>query len=311
MTVLVIGDANVDLDIRLPVDSRAKEHANPDPQLLGGGSAANTAAALARLGIDCRFAGAVGDDSFGRFAVASLETAGVDTTWITTTPDLPTVTVITVKQPDGERLIYVWPPSGGAHAALEVETATAALTGVEWLHVSGICLRVLPAREALLAAMARARADGILVSFDLNLRLENWGWDDGFRDVAMAAVARSDVVLGAANDEVGTLAGKQDPVAAARALSDGRRTVVARLGAAGAVACSEGLVVAENGFEVAVVDTVGAGDAFNAGFIAARLEGGTMAEALQWGNAVAALTIGRAGARSTPMVAQLASFLRQ
>ena len=311
MTVLVVGDANVDLDIRLPEQPPVSEHANPDPQLFGGGSAANTAAALARLGLDCRFAGTVGDDSFGRFAVASLEAAGVDTSWMTASTDLPTVTVITVKQPDGERLIYVWPPSGGAHAALEVEPTIAAVSGVEWLHVSGICLRVQPAREALLATMARARADGIVVSFDLNLRLENWGWDDGFREVVMAAVERADVVLGAAEDEVAALAGHEDPITAATTLAGPQRTVVARLGAAGAVACSEGSVVAEPGLEVAVVDTVGAGDAFNAGFIASRLSGGTIAEALGWGNGVAALSIEKAGARSTPTATQLESFLNR
>ncbi len=309
MTVLVVGDANVDLEIRLPRQPRASEHANPDPQLFGGGSAANTAAALARLGLDCRFAGTVGDDSFGKFAVASLDVAGVDTSSMTATPDLPTVTVITVKQPDGERLIYVWPPSGGAHAALEVESTIAAVSGAEWLHVSGICLRVRPAREALLAAMAQARADGVAVSFDLNLRLENWGWDEGFRDVVMAAVERSDVVLGAAGDEVGALAGTEDPIVAATALAARQRMVVARLGAAGAIACFDGSVVAEAGFEVAVVDTVGAGDAFNAGFIASRLRGGTIADALRWGNAVAALSIGESGARSTPTEAQLSAFL--
>ena len=309
MTVLVVGDANVDLEIRLPEQPRASEHANPDPQIFGGGSAANTAAALARLGLECRFAGTVGDDSFGRSAVASLEAAGVDTGWMTVSSELPTVTVITVKQPDGERLIYVWPPSGGAHAALEVESTIAAVSGVEWLHVSGICLRVRPAREALLAAMGRARADGIAVSFDLNLRLENWGWDDGFRDVVMAAVERSDVVLGAAGDEIEALADSEDPIAAATALAGTHRTVVARLGAGGAIACSAGSVVAEPGFEVAVVDTVGAGDAFNAGFIASRLRGETIGGALRWGNAVAALSIGEAGARSTPTVARLNEFL--
>ena len=77
MTVVVIGDANVDLEIRLPVDSR-EIHANPDPRMSGGGSAANTAAALARLDVPTRFVGAVGDDNAGRHAVESLARSGVD-----------------------------------------------------------------------------------------------------------------------------------------------------------------------------------------------------------------------------------------
>lgn len=300
MSVLVVGDANVDLEIRLPSDMHSETHANPDPQLFGGGSAANTAAALARLEMACRFAGAVGDDSFGRFAVQSLAEAGVDTDHVIVAPGEPTVTVIAIVPPDGDRLIYVWPPSGGAHGAFQPNDVVSAVTGSDWLHVSGICLRVEPARDAVLAAMQRARADGIPVSFDLNLRLENWGWEAGFREVAEAAVERADVVLGAASDEIGALAGIHDPVEAAKALAAESRLVVARLGAAGAVACSAGDVVAVPGFAVTVVDTVGAGDAFNAGFIAARIRGEDLPGAVRWGNAVAGLTVSRAGARSSP-----------
>jgi fructokinase/2-dehydro-3-deoxygluconokinase len=148
--------------------------------------------------------------------------------------------------------------------------------------------------------MQRARADGIPVSFDLNLRLENWGWEAGFREVAGTAVEHADVVLGAASDEIGPLAGIDDPVEAAKALAGDARLVIARLGAAGAVACSASDVTAASGIEVAVADTVGAGDAFNAGFIAARVRGDDVAEALRWGNAVAGLTVSRTGARSTP-----------
>lgn len=309
MSVLVVGDANVDLEIRLPSEAGPVDHANPEPLLFGGGSAANTAAALARLDVACRFVGTVGDDGFGRFAVASLEEAGVNTRAVATTSEAPTVTVIAVAQPGGERLIYVWPPSGGAHGALLPATATEAVAGAEWLHVSGICLRLLPSRDAVLAAMERARAVGVPVSFDLNLRLENWGWDDGFRDVVHAAVARSDVVLGAASDEIGAMTGIADPAEAAMSVAGDGRLAVARLGAGGAVACSEAGVVEVPAFEVAVLDTVGAGDAFNAGFIAARRRGFDVAEALRWGNAVAALTITQPGARSTPTLQSVETLL--
>jgi fructokinase/2-dehydro-3-deoxygluconokinase len=311
MSVLVVGDANVDLEIRLPTRPGATAHANPEPRLFGGGSAANTAAALAGLGVPCRFAGSVGDDGYGRFAVASLEAAGVDTAVVETTSEAPTVVVIVVVPPGGDRLIYVWPPTGGAHGWLRADVAVASVTGADWLHVSGICLRVSPSREAVLAAMGRANAARVPVSFDLNLRLENWGWDAGFRDVVEAAVELSDVVVGGAFDEIGALAGIDDPVEAARSLAGDGRLVVARLGADGAVACSDDGVVAVPGSEVAVVDTVGAGDAFNAGFIAARLRGSDVADAVRWGNAVAALTISRPGARSTPTPEDLEAFLAE
>jgi sugar/nucleoside kinase (ribokinase family) len=121
MSVVVIGDVNVDLEILLPERGGPRTHANPEPRLFGGGSAANTAAALARLGLECRFVGTVGDDNYGRFAAASLAEAGVDTTSIITVAGAPTVMVITAVLSDGERLIYVWPPTGGAHIALQIE----------------------------------------------------------------------------------------------------------------------------------------------------------------------------------------------
>ena len=309
MSVVVIGDANVDVEIVLPSGHHLGTHANPEPRLFGGGSAANTASALARLGVGCRFVGTVGDDTYGRFAVAALVDAGVDTSGVESTERAPTVMVIVVVPPDGERLIYVWPPTGGAHADLSVETAESSIRDAEWLHVSGLCLRVSPAREAVLAAMGRARHLGIPVSFDVNLRLENWGWDDGFRAVVDRAVERSDVVLGAAVDEICPLGGHADPVDAARALAGDDRLVIARLGPDGAVACSRDQTVRQPGFAVDVVDTVGAGDAFNAGFITARHRGADVSGALRWGNAVAALAIGHPGARSTPTLGEVEDLL--
>lgn len=310
MNVVVIGDANVDLEIQLPVET-GPTHANPDPRMSGGGSAANTAAALARLEVPTRFVGAVGDDAAGRHAVESLARSGVDVGDVRTVSSVPTVTVIVVLPPDGERLIYVWPPRGGAHAMLDVAHAISAVEDADWVHISGICLRVTPAREALFAAMERARDRGIPVSLDLNLRLENWGWEEGFRDVALEAVERADVVLGSAVDEIGPLGGADDPVAAARSLGAGERLVVARLGAKGSMAITDRDVITAAGMAVRVVDTVGAGDAFNAGFIAARLEDRSLDEALTWGNAVAATTISRHGARSGPTRPDLMSLLER
>jgi fructokinase/2-dehydro-3-deoxygluconokinase len=305
----VVGDANVDLEILLPDEAGPMVRANPEPRLFGGGSAANTAAALARLDVACRFVGTVGDDSFGRFAVDSLEEAGVDTNAVRTTSESPTVTVIAVTQPGGERLIYTWPPSGGAHGALLPAAAVQAVVGSEWLHVSGICLRPESSRHAMLVAMERARSDGVKVSFDLNLRLENWGWDGRFRDVVETAVEHSDVVFGAATDEIQALAGIDDPVDAAMSLVEDGRLVIARRGADGAVVCSDTGVTSVPGFQVAVLDTVGAGDVFNAGFIAAQLRGSDVATSVRWGNAAAALTISKPGARSSPTLSELEALV--
>ncbi len=309
MRVLVVGDINVDMEILLPHREQVDIHSNPAPRLLGGGSAANTAAALGRLGVHCQFVGTVGDDSFGSFARTSLGKAGVDVALVESTPQAPTVTVITVVPRDGDRLIYVWPPSGGAHQEIDSEVAVEAVHGADWVHISGICLRLSPAREALLATMTHAKTLGIPVSLDLNLRLENWGWDDAFREVMETAVELCDIVMGSGTDEVAPLAGITDPLAAARHLAARHGTVVTRLGPSGSFACSADGEVAVPGFAVEVADTVGAGDAHNAGFIVSMLRGSDLGEALRWGNAVAALTISTPGARSTPTLAEVENLL--
>jgi sugar/nucleoside kinase (ribokinase family) len=106
---------------------------------------------------------------------------------------------------------------------------------------------------------------GIPVSLDLNLRLENWGWDDGFREVMESAVELCDIVMGSGTDEVAPLAGIADPLAAARHLAARHGTIVTRLGSNGSFVCSADGEVAVRGFTVEVADTVGAGDAHNAG----------------------------------------------
>ncbi len=301
MSAVVLGDANVDLVIRLP-DRAVPQPQLDAPQLFGGGSAANAAVALARLGVPVSFAGAVGDDGYGRFVRDDFVTEGVDVSGVRMVPDAFTAMVIAMVEPSGERWIVVWPPERGADNLLRPEDVDAAqIAAAGWLHTSGMCLRASSVREAVLHAMQVARGAGVPVSLDLNLRLELWGWGDDIRATVTRAIEQADVVFGSAAEEIAPLAGLDDAEAAARSLAAGARTVVARQGADGVLAVTpDGATVRAAAFAVPVADTIGAGDAFDGGFIAARLAGEDVAGALQWGNAVAALTIQQPGARSSP-----------
>ncbi len=310
---LIIGDACVDLMVRVPEKSGpAYEH--PEPELHGGGTGANTAVALARLGVPTAFMGAIGDDGYGRFSRRSLEAEGVDTTLVVTDPDSFTAVVLALVDPQGERTLLGWPRRGAAHTKLQPGQVTAdIITRMAWLHTTGMCLVETPVREAILQGMALAQAAGIPVSFDLNLRL---GLDNGrlpadFQAAVEQAISRADFVLGSASDEIPYLASAPTPEESARQLAGEGRTVIARLGAAGVIAVSPNEVIRVPAFPARiVVDTVGAGDAFNAGFIAARLEGHPLEEALRWGNAVAALKLGRPGARGVPYRSEVEALLQ-
>ncbi len=302
--VVVLGDANVDMVIRLPDRAPGQvDLTGSEPQLYGGGSAANVAVGLARLGASVTFIGSVGDDGFGRWLADDFAREGVDTRGLITIHDAFTPMVIALIEPAGERMVVVWPPGRGADLRLRPQDVDPVWTaGTAWLHTTGMCLRASPVREAVLHGMALAREIGAAVSLDLNLRVELWGLDGETRETLERAIGLSDVVLGSGPEEIVPVAGVDDVEGAARSLSDGQRVVVARLGSGGALAAGPqpGEACYVPAFPTSVVDTLGAGDAFDASFVAARLAGCDTREALRWGNAAAALKIARPGARGTP-----------
>lgn len=311
---VVLGDVNVDLSLALP--DRAlplSERQVSEPLMSSGGTGGNAAAALAAMGTLIEFHGTIGDDGFGRWVTADFEHVGVGTRGLIVLPEVYTPQVIAMVEPDGERYLVIWPTSGGAHTHMRPEHLDRALiAGASWLHTTGMCLRASPLKESVVAGMAMARAAGVPVSLDLNLRMELWGLDDATRDTVEQAVALADVVFGSGDEELMPLAHAGTSEEAARILSGGQRTIVARLGAEGALAVTaEGQVLRAPGFPSAVISTVGAGDAFDGGFITARLEGHTLAEALRWGNAVAALKIARpGGARDFPKRSEVEALLQ-
>ena len=310
--VVVLGDVNVDLTLHAPDRSIPRgSRTLREPELAGGGTAGNTAAALARLGIAVEFAGAVGDDAFGRWIARDLDTLGIGRRGLVEL-DRSTAQVIALVEPDGERSLFVWPTDGGALTWLRPEDLdTDLIAGSAWLHTTGMCLRDAPVRDAILAGMAAARAAGVPVSIDLNLRVELWGLSDDKRAAVEAAVELADVVLGQGEEELVPLARAGSVEAALEVLGGNRRTIVARLGADGALArMPDGVRVQVPGFRVDARNAVGAGDAFNGGFVAARVEGRSIEEALRWGNAVAALKVARpGGARDLPSRAEVVALL--
>ena len=309
--ILVLGDVNVDLVI--PLEERSLDISNsvrPGITLFGGGTAANTAVALARLGEQVSFVGTIGDDGYGRWAVNDLVQEGVDTQETKIVPNVFTSLVVALIQPDGDRSIYVWPDQEGAHTKLDpADINSEIIKPFYWLHVTGLCLREEPVRKAQLKAMKMACEAGMMVSLDLNLRLESWGMDRSLKAVFDEAISYSGVIFGNGEEEIIPLTGASSIRAGSEAISQGKRIVIARQGSDGALAVAPGVFFIVPAFPVKVVDTLGAGDAFNGGFIAARLANKDLLEAVRWGNAAAALKIEKPGARGLPSRKALIRFL--
>jgi sugar/nucleoside kinase (ribokinase family) len=245
-----------------------------------GGAGANVAVWLARAGVPATLIAAVGDDLPGRAAAQALAAAGVDAR-LTIDPARPTGSCIVLVEPGGERSML---PDPGANDALAPAPLPAAAAH---LHLSGYALLRPGSRAAARALLAAARAAGLGVSVDP-------------ASAAPLAAAGADAFLGWAGpvdllvpnrDELAVLGG--DPAA----LIGPAREVVVTLGAEGALWTDGATTVRAAAEPVTAVDATGAGDAFAAGLLAARLAGAAPAAALASGCALAAQAVVRSGAR--------------
>jgi ribokinase len=291
--LVVLGDVMVDvvcrLDGRLALGSDA-------PARIGfgyGGSAANVAA-WAAVGEPLSsgppvLAGRIGADDRGRAAEAELRATGVDTR-LAVDPEQPTGTCVVLVGPDGERSMV---PDPGANARLaDGDLPDEVLVRGAHLHLTGYSLVRDGSRPAARSAIARARERGMTVSVDPS-------------SAALLSPRFLDELAGVGVllpnlEEAGALSGEEDPERAARALARRVPEVVVTLGAGGAL-WTDGRSVcraAAAGCPAGpALDTTGAGDAFAAGFLTARLSGRGPEAALRAGCRLAAAAVRTPGAR--------------
>ena len=284
---LVLGDVMVDVVARLsgPLAPGSDSHAVI--RFHGGGSAANTAAWLAEAGAEPLLVGRVGDDERGATARDELRSEGVEAV-LAVDPALPTGTCIVLVGPDGERTMA---PDAGANDGLsDADISDELLASAGHLHVAGYALLRTGSRPAARAAIARALERGISVSVDPS-------------SAALLSPEFLDHAGGAGlllpnAEEARMLSGESDPERAAQALAARFSEVVVTLGADGALWTDGGESVRCEAVPVdAVVDSTGAGDAFAAGLLAARMKGATPEEALKEGARLAARAVTQPGGR--------------
>ena len=286
------------------------------------GAEANVAVGLARLGHDVAFIGRVGADGFGEAIRRRLRGEGVDTTWLATDPDGATGLMFRERRVLGPaQVVYARRDSAGSRlSAADVDRAAegGVFDGAAWIHLTGITPALSEdAHEATERSAELARAAGLTISLDLNLRRRLWS-DDAAAPVLRALASHVDVLFGSPDElaVVTGLAADEDPAELARAATLlGPTIAVAKLGADGALAIDRDaldLPIARSGLPLpVVVDPVGAGDAFCAGFIDARLAGADLANALEAANACGAAGAAAVGDQTgLPDRAELAAILR-
>ena len=248
-------------------------------RLAYGGDTFNAALYMRRLGLPVAYLTALGADSFSASMRTAWLEAGMDMSLVLTDPTrLPGLYAITTDA-TGERSFSYWRSESAVRRLFGlpgIEAALAAASTATLLYLSGITLSLFSEGErATLISIARAvRSNGGRVAFDPNYRSS--GWQDA--DTARAAIRdffpEVSIVLPSFDDEQNLWKDATPDVTASRCLSWGAHEVIVKLG-------SRGCLVAEGGSSTClaaapapfVVDTTGAGDSFNAAYLAARLKG--------------------------------------
>ncbi len=285
-------------------------------RLAAGGAPANVAVAAGLLGVAAVFLGKVGNDPFGWFLEETIAAGGV-VAEIRRDASAPTPLAFVSLREGGEREFYFHParPAYLEMTAAEVEEAIARRTNLSFFHFGGLTLAGEPARSAVLRGAELAARRGAVVTFDPNWRPSLWpDMQEGRRRLLEGAQAAEVVKM---NEEEACLLSRCAEVSTAARwfVERGARLAVVTRGERGchyAWAQGEGEVP---GYQVAAVDTTGAGDAFMGAFLAGlqgRAGGRRELEtALSRANAAGALATLRRGAiPAFPTARRLEKFLR-
>lgn len=270
-------------------------------QMAFAGDTLNTAWYLRRLrpkwSVD--YLTSVGDDALSEDMTAFLEESGIGVGHITRRTDR-TVGLYLISLVAGERSFAYW--RGQSAARLLAEDAAVldrGFAGADYVFLSGITMAVLDGdgREAMLTALAKARAGGVRVVFDPNLRPRLWASDAQMCEVLTQTGQHSDIILPSYEDEAAYFGDATPDDTRDRWLKGGARTVVVKNGG-DAISYTHhgttGVVMPEP--VMTIVDTTAAGDSFNAGFLAGLADDMGIEPAIALGCAVAGQVIRGRGA---------------
>ncbi|MFE0023174.1 sugar kinase [Amycolatopsis sp. NPDC059021] len=252
-----------------------------------GGAESNVACHLPGLGVSSGWVSAVGDDPFGRAMVREIAAAGVDVSGVAVDPVRPTGLYLKESGAQGSPVRYYRAGSAASAMGLDVLDRVD-LAGVRVLHLSGITPALSESCLELVRALLAAPRGDTRVSFDVNYRPALWAG----RDVSLLAelAGAADIVL-TGDDEARKVWGTGDP-GRLRALLPGPDTLVVKHGERGATLVErDAEPLFSPALRVDVVEPVGAGDAFAAGFLAATLAGADPLTRLRRGHLQAAATL--------------------
>ena len=300
---IVIGELNVDL-VATGVDSIPKmgvEIVVEDCALTLGSASAIFAVGMAKLDQQVTFVSQVGSDSFGDFCIDALHDSGVSTKNVGRTDKFRTGVTIALSNAR-DRALITYPGAIESFSARQIDMSL--IQRHQHLHLTSYFLqRAL--RKSFPEILRRAKIAGLVTSFDPNSDPTDT-WPQSIR-----RVLRFTDVLFLNEREALKLTRVKKVEQALRNLSQLVPCVVIKLGPQGAIAACDNQVFPDSGFKVTAVDTTGAGDSFDAGFMSAYLRGASISQCLETGNACGALsTLQPGGTGGQPNQKRLVQFFQ-
>jgi 2-dehydro-3-deoxygluconokinase len=275
-----------------------------------GGAESNVAIGLARLGIPASWISVLGDDELGELVLHRLRAEGVDTSGVRRISHRPTG--LYLREEVAGRLRVYYYRTGSAAATLSPNAFDPSIVqGAAFLHLSGITAALSPeCAEFLPWAAMTARDAGVRVSYDVNYRSRLW--EPSAAQAATESLLSLVDVLFVGHDEANALWGWETDTALQQLSKVGPSEVMLKLGADGCAAVINGEQLISPGFPARQLDPIGAGDAFDAGYLAATLWGWAPEKRLRAANAMGAFCVQNLGDyEGLPSRRELDAFLEQ
>ena len=283
---------------RIGFDLYSEEPHVPLPQVRRfsrylGGSSANMAVGLARLGVQVGIVSALGTDSLSEFLLDFLAAEQVDVSHVKRCAGyLPSLCLTEVSPPDRFPQVFYRRDPADTQVELEPADLDYAASGRMFI-TNGTSLCASPSRESTYLALERAHNAGVRVVFDVDYRAMSWRRPEEAGLAVRLALPYVDVLIG--NDLELTLVAAADDLESATDRLRNLRVpmLVSKLGAQGTRVYDGEAETYCPPYEMPVVSTIGAGDGFASGFLMALLRGKPVIECLHYGNAAAAIVVSR------------------
>ncbi|MGI5888575.1 MAG: carbohydrate kinase family protein [Oscillospiraceae bacterium] len=309
MRICCLGDART--DIVIPYGAQLEFEAGRGKQayveMKTGGTSANCANLLGRLGADVMLAGPVYEGAEGEFLIKTMRKNGVDLSCVERSKQR--FSIFAVVDSDGERHFMYWKDDDSFYpdftdydfSKIPLEGTVIVLSGA---NIGAEC------SEPMVAYAEECSSQGITVALDLNLRFFSDSIPEEYLELLRRAARCSKILFGSGTEEFGPVFGYDDLMEAGRILSKGR-TVVLRRGRKAPLLAQDGAVKEIPFTAVKAVSTVGAGDAFDAGFLYGMTLGLSMEDCVRAGNAVSGWHISHEDRFSVPAREEIIQQIRK